>query len=995
MSTKIQHGLRDRERFQVKFKPGRHFTRNRLVKRIYGDESLMARMTLYKELYGHEGCVNSLYWSHGGDKLLSGSDDTLVCVWLPWENYRMAYAIETGHTANIFSAKFMPQSSDSVIVTASADSEIRVFDVNGYEEHRLRHVYTCHRDQVKRIALEDNPHEFMSCSEDGTVRHFDLRQPHTCSNAPFGRSRYHGRRQAHTNVREGCPAPLLDYGQYGLDLNSLSINRKQPQYFIVAGMDDYVYMHDRRMIGYNNNGGGKMMIGASSPGTRSRCVRRFTCKDSNYWKRNNKYVTACRFSDVNSQEFIGSWSTEGIFLFNIHDSPVQDTRQENNIRQSSRIKRNGRFNEEPYENRQSIIHCFRQGQLNNTLDKLHLMHSIQSTNSDTYRHDEISEQDIGETIWILCMKAAVHLRRVHESTNECPSDESHADEEIASARRLMQDAESWSITRLGSWRTLWCLAVGYWVACGGKITNGCEDREDWLRKAYRYVARAQQTYYANVIGGEASSSSPVAESTTANMFNEFKKDIRTALQRENYMSTEEEEEEEEGGNNNNTLQQQQTIASSSTLSTRTDRWKWLDEMYDFPQENDTTYKSNNGDVEQDNGMTNDNNQRSSKRTRGTSTNNNDKENNDNSDNTHEQPYDQQSTSDTSRHATVGSYSSDNQRQFLMDPMTFDDHDNNNTTTSSSRRISHNTNINGDDSSVSSLSSSSSSNNQSSQSSNVVEVETTEEYAGSDSDVSASDDRASDSDATHRSALSDETATEDSQSMMDTDESEGQQPTALESGSPASVSRRRRYLRMVDDEDEEDEDSDGYPQHFHSRNTLESDVDIVSYRKKYTGHCNNRTVKDVNFYGLNDEYIVSGSDDGCAFIWDKQTSRIVQILSADEDTVNVIQGHPINPTMAISGIDNTIKIFSPLSAPTTSRKRLPNERTSWSSSSRMFELERILTRNEEDNRSASDDTYIPQSMITALTRSIENGRELGRLRELMHDNWGGDIDCRVQ
>ena len=155
------------------------------------------------------------------------------------------------------------------------------------------------------------------------------------------------------------------------------------------------------------------------------------------------------------------------------------------------------------------------------------------------------------------------------------------------------------------------------------------------------------------------------------------------------------------------------------------------------------------------------------------------------------------------------------------------------------------------------------------------------------------------------------------------------------------------------------------------------------------------MKDVNFYGLNDEYIVSGSDDGCAFIWDKQTSRIVQILSADSDTANVIQGHPFIPTMAISGIDNTIKIFNPLSAPTTSRKRLPNERTSWSSSSRMFELDRILARNEEDNRSASDDTYITQSMITALTRSMQNGRELRRLRELMHDNWGGDIDCRMQ
>ncbi|KAI9251018.1 WD40-repeat-containing domain protein [Phascolomyces articulosus] len=975
MSSKIQRGLRDRERFQIKFKPGGGFSRNKFVKKIYSDESIMARMTLYKELQGHDGCVNSLYWSHEGDKLLSGSDDTMVCVWLPWENYRMAYAIETGHTSNIFSAKFMPKSSDSVIVTAAGDSEIRVFDVNGYDEHRLRHVYTCHRDRAKRIALEDNPHEFMSCSEDGTVRHFDLRQPHSCSNAPFGRSRYHGRRQASSNVREGCPSPLVDYGPYGLDLNTLSINSGQPHYFIVAGMDDYVYMHDRRMVGNNNCGAGKII---RSPTKASRCVRRFTCKDSNYWKRNNKHVTACKFSDANSQEFIGSWSTDGIFLFNIHDAPVGDTR-EHNIRQSSQVKRNGRFNEEPYENRQSIIYCFRQGQLNNALDKLHLIHSGQ-TSREQSEEEDMSDNDIGETIWILCMKAAVHLRRVHESTHERPSDESHAEEEIANARRLMQDAESWCMTRLPSWRTLWCLAVGYWIACGGQQTIGCEDREDWLRKAYRYTVRAKQAYDASSSSGTASLS--VVTHHVPDMFTEFKRDIRQALRRENYTPASAEDDQVDSDDDGTSI-----TSSSSAQQSTTDRWKWLDEMYVIQRED-------NGKDGDDDATAGDIGQPSSKRPRHASTGSNEE-------NTREQSLDR-STSATSRHATIGS-SSDDQHQF-SESMISDDQENNDSTNSNNNNSNssiNNNNNNGDNdtivmdnnnnhSSRSSVSSSSS-NDRSSQSSHVIEVEITEEYVGSDSDVSASDDRASDSDASsHHSTLSHETATEDSQSMMDTDESDDQ---------PIQLPLIRRHIRLDEDSSDEDEDDDGdsdsYTRHSNSRNMLENDVDLVSYRKRYIGHCNNRTVKDVNFYGLNDEYVVSGSDDGCAFIWDKATGRIVQVLTADSDTVNVIQGHPLNPTMAMSGIDHTIKIFNPISALTTSRKRLPNERSSWSSSSRMYELDRILARNEEDNRSASDDTYITQSMITALTRSMQNGRELGRLRELMHDNWGGDIDCRVQ
>jgi WD40 repeat protein len=29
----------------------------------------------------HEGCVNTVHWNDPGDKLVSGSDDTRVCIW--------------------------------------------------------------------------------------------------------------------------------------------------------------------------------------------------------------------------------------------------------------------------------------------------------------------------------------------------------------------------------------------------------------------------------------------------------------------------------------------------------------------------------------------------------------------------------------------------------------------------------------------------------------------------------------------------------------------------------------------------------------------------------------------------------------------------------------------------------------------------------------------------------------------------------------------------
>jgi nuclear receptor interaction protein len=88
------------------------------------------------------------------------------------------------------------------------------------------------------------------------------------------------------------------------------------------------------------------------------------------------------------------------------------------------------------------------------------------------------------------------------------------------------------------------------------------------------------------------------------------------------------------------------------------------------------------------------------------------------------------------------------------------------------------------------------------------------------------------------------------------------------------------------------------------------VPAINHTRTYQGHCNVETTKDVNFFGLQDEYVVSGSDCGNLFIWDRKTSQLLNILEGDNEVVNVIQAHPYEPMLAVSGIENTVKIFSP-------------------------------------------------------------------------------------
>ncbi|KAA1466403.1 WD40 repeat-like protein [Dentipellis sp. KUC8613] len=132
-------------------------------------------------------------------------------------------------------------------------------------------------------------------------------------------------------------------------------------------------------------------------------------------------------------------------------------------------------------------------------------------------------------------------------------------------------------------------------------------------------------------------------------------------------------------------------------------------------------------------------------------------------------------------------------------------------------------------------------------------------------------------------------------------------------------------READKDTEPEEEEDDHT-------TPHSDVPVVYPRKRFVGACNAETVKDVNFLGPNDEYVVSGSDDGNFFVWRKNTAELHGIYEGDGSVVNVIEGHPSLPVVAVSGIDTTVKLFSPVFEP--------------SAFSRMNNAESIISRNQE-------------------------------------------------
>lgn len=339
--------------------------RSKRWRSLYSDRHLIADLDIVNELDGHSGCVNALSWSKSGSLLASGSDDQHLNIhtYQPATSnsqFQLTTTVATGHTQNIFSVKFMPHHNDRTVITAAGDGEVRIFDLEyagqaraasgsasiaSVQRRRGRNhiynsvkylsdgdtdcrVYRSHGDRVKRIVTESSPHLFLTCSEDGEVRQWDLRQPSSAYPAPPG-----GRHGSATD--SAVPPPLISYKRYQLDLNTISCSASQPHYIALGGAHLHAFLHDRRMMGRDRLQEAGKSAHATSPedeekmNEATQCVRKFAPKGQSKMKRTeNGHITACKISDARPDEMIVSWSGDHIYSFNLVRSPDASEREE-------------------------------------------------------------------------------------------------------------------------------------------------------------------------------------------------------------------------------------------------------------------------------------------------------------------------------------------------------------------------------------------------------------------------------------------------------------------------------------------------------------------------------------------------------------------------------------------------------------------------------------------------------------------------------------------
>uniref|UniRef100_A0A6G1S8I5 WD and tetratricopeptide repeats protein 1 n=1 Tax=Aceria tosichella TaxID=561515 RepID=A0A6G1S8I5_9ACAR len=251
---------------------------------------LMLRLKEEARLDEHKGCVNCLDWNQRGDQLASGSDDSTVIIWNVFR-CKKQNVVKTGHEGNIFSVKFIPNTSDTLVATGASDCKVKVTNI--FQNENLLDCTSCHIDRVKRLAVHPSePNLIWSAAEDGLILEYDIRQKHVCNSSKPN------------NL-------LIDLRSISdlLQAKCLAVNPMRSEMLAVGSNDIYNRLFDRRFIKHN------------APGTS--CTAYFApghlLKTNNRSNHIQTYGTTYLSFNSKGTELLASYHAEQVYMFNVYE----------------------------------------------------------------------------------------------------------------------------------------------------------------------------------------------------------------------------------------------------------------------------------------------------------------------------------------------------------------------------------------------------------------------------------------------------------------------------------------------------------------------------------------------------------------------------------------------------------------------------------------------------------------------------------------------------
>ncbi|KAG0161458.1 hypothetical protein PDIDSM_8992 [Penicillium digitatum] len=956
---------------------------------IYGSKEWVNELDIVNELGGHTGCVKSLSWSRSGRLLASGSDDRHLNIYSYQPDssnapFALNTTVFTGHKANIFSVKFMPHSNDGTLVTCAGDSQVRVFDIEYSTGSRneaatsefaastrsrrfneffssTRHLsdgntnarlYRSHTDSVKRIVTESSPFLFLTCSEDGDVRQWDLRLPSSAYPPSRGGQGLMAYRQGLESDDSNVPPPLISYKPYRLDLNTISCSSSQPHYIALGGAHLYCFLHDRRMLGQDTSVARRRAT--SSATSRNDDEEMIRSPDA----RETQTGNSSTFKGKNRQARRSSRSRK-------RKKPATPSSQESGGRhQSHRRPADPDSYRIQYENGEAENVTFPP-----------FSDSVLDTNPENLLEQaRYSVLNDAQRLSMQIAKGVVKLRKTlfsETTVREAAGSEDVGPESYSRSFSSTLEIASTFLPQMGEVMREW----SYPMNPSQQTVNFQQTLRRNRQSAWRFVqaagtlahALADQTQVPEESSFQMIMPAPGEDNPidpVARFGYDFLRAILLWLQ----------------GGRQRLLEGFQRCNAPRRLQGRfpipdesaEDAIETILIPYIMELARDTPIVNVDASrFEHDSTRILFPTQRAAVTAFGNAVRLPLEDLGDSA-----TRFDERRVSNSA--SQIRSLNRASAKRFwilrvgrgiLMEAgnevnyrfvnsafgglhTTLDDSEG----ASNEERIQDDIDSNMDGERTQHNELTRAGGSVSRQNDPRPETPQGDANYSANTDVNTSDD---DSDGSRAEESSD-------------DEDLDGWPTVQSS-----------------DEDGEGFDSDSnMPQRYairKARRDVERHAPCVPHMRSYRGHCNVKTVKDVNYFGLDDEYVVSGCDSGHIFIWNRKTANLVNILEGDSEVVNVVQGHPHEPMIAASGIDNTIKIFSPdQNAQDDARNGVnildpdnPSNKLGQSISNigglesrkRVHESYRIMSQNDVDRRGGVSEAHITRSMLERLAANL--------------------------
>ncbi|KAL8834208.1 MAG: hypothetical protein Q9170_003865 [Blastenia crenularia] len=968
------------------------------VRGLYGDISWVENLDIVNELGGHSGCVNALSWSSSGSLLASGSDDQHLNIhsYQPESStaqFALSTTVSTGHSANIFSVKFMPHSGDKTIVTCAGDAEVRVFDIEksgrstipsapsasitsanqsntykgtqylSYGDTNTR-VYQSHADRVKRIVTESSPFLFLY------VRQFDLRLPSAAYPSPNGGRGLLARRGQHDD--SNVPPPLISYKRHHLDLNTISCSATQPHYIALGGAHLHCFLHDRRMLGRDRRAeqgspGSVTPTGSMSSAENeymsaaTRCVRRFAPNGKSRMRRTDSgHITACKISDTNPNELIASWSGDQIYSFDILRSPdAANAVSKTDVTPKSGTKAKETPDRKRKRKQGNTPMSSEQERRNSKSRRSRSATSERGDLALRVRYENGQSEDIAMSDPVVTVPRAVAEEARESVLNESQKRSLRIAKSVVKIRKLLFSLGDSSPGPYNTTQRDPLFHKASFTSVLGFAASVIPDMDE-IARSWKYPVdpREEDIVFQQTLRGHRDSSRRFVqaagtlarvhggglhtggmgangllkyfqqidpaphEGPTPSQQEIFNLDFLKALllwldggtqevlqgfkrspsQRKDNPRFPIPEDAGLAGIDDFLIPYLLRMATSRPIpNVDASRFERDESRQVFASETGAVIAFSNsirmpfqdlsraimptqeGAAARTTPVAQDKKAAMKfwgfKVGRGLLMNAGEGVN--------------YQYVDVAFGGLGTSRMDEGRVQEDVDPDEMED------VVDSVSLVKRRTTQNGDatsDEEADFVVARTGQTPTARSASTSREASIDLEDAGSDAEVVLMDDlhdeiaeHMAEHDQ-HENAMDDEAGNESHDDEQDDDD-------AGDSDEDITTEERQFIFRSASDRGK-------------SRETVEQDVPYSSHTRSYAGHCNVRTVKDANFFGLDDEYVVSGSDSGHLFIWDKKTSEIVNILQGDGEIVNVVQGHPYEPVLAVSGIDSTIKIFSP-------------------------------------------------------------------------------------